>query len=214
MPGQAYDGGSGRDFEAVLFDFGGVLTTPVWDSFAAFCRSEGLDPEAIRNLFRTDPGALEDLRGLETGAVSEAEFEAKFGARLGLKDHERLIDSMFEGMRPLPVMVDAVRAVRAGDLKTGLVSNSWSVDHYDRELLADLFDEVVISAEVQMHKPRPEIYRLAARNLGVEPAGCVFVDDLRENCEGAEAVGMTAIRHREPAETIARLGELTGLSLG
>lgn len=191
-----------------------MLTTPVWDSFAAFCRSEGLDPEAIRNLFRTDPGALADLRGLETGAVSEAEFEAKFGARLGLKDHERLIDSMFEGMRPLPVMVEAVRAVRAGDLKTGLVSNSWSVDHYDRELLADLFDEVVISAEVQMHKPRPEIYRLAARNLGVEPAGCVFVDDLRENCEGAEAVGMTAIRHREPAETIARLGELTGLSLG
>lgn len=191
-----------------------MLTTPVWDSFAAFCRSEGLDPEAIRNLFRTDPGALEDLRGLETGAVSEAEFEAKFGARLGLKDHERLIDSMFEGMRPLPVMVDAVRAVRAGDLKTGLVSNSWSVDHYDRELLADLFDEVVISAEVRMHKPRPEIYRLAARSLGVEPAACVFVDDLRENCEGAEAVGMTAIRHREPAETIARLGELTGLSLG
>ena len=191
-----------------------MLTTPVWDSFAAFCRSEGLDPEAIRNLFRTDPGALEDLRGLETGAVSEAEFEAKFGARLGLKDHERLIDSMFEGMRPLPVMVDAVRAVRAGDLKTGLVSNSWSVDHYDRELLADLFDEDVISAEVRMHKPRPEIYRLAARSLGVEPAACVFVDDLRENCEGAEAVGMTAIRHREPAETIARLGELTGLSLG
>ena len=114
----------------------------------------------------------------------------------------------------MPVMVDAVRAVRAGDLKTGLVSNSWSVDHYDRELLADLFDEVVISAEVRMHKPRPEIYRLAARSLGVEPAACVFVDDLRENCEGAEAVGMTAIRHREPAETIARLGELTGLSLG
>ena len=133
-------------YEAVLFDFGGVLTTPVWDSFAAFCRDEGLDPETVRNLFRTDPEALGDLRGLETGALTEAEFEAKFGARLGLRDHERLIDSMFSGMKPLPEMLDAVREVRAGGLKTGLVSNSWSVDHYDRDLLAELFDEVVISA--------------------------------------------------------------------
>ena len=52
-----------------------------------------------------------------------------------------------------------------------------------------------------MHKPQPEIYLLAAERLGVEPEACVFVDDLRENCEGAEAVGMTAIRHREPADT-------------
>ena len=53
-----------------------------------------------------------------------------------------------------------------------------------------------------MHKPQPEIYRLAAERLGVAPEECVFVDDLRENCEGAEAVGMTAIRHRSPKETI------------
>jgi putative hydrolase of the HAD superfamily len=71
----------------------------------------------------------------------------------------------------------------------------------------------VISAEVGLHKPQPEIYRLAAERLEVEPGGCVFIDDLRENCEGAEAVGMTAVRHREPLETIARLAELTGLEL-
>jgi len=200
-------------YEAVLFDFGGVLTTPVWDSFAAFCRDEGLDPETVRNLFRTDPEALGDLRGLETGALTEAEFEAKFGARLGLRDHERLIDSMFSGMKPLPEMLDAVREVRAGGLKTGLVSNSWSVDHYDRDLLAELFDEVVISAEVRMHKPQPEIYLLAAEGIGAGPGACVFVDDLRENCEGAEAVGMTAIRHTEPSQTIARLADLTGIEL-
>ena len=198
-------------YRAVLFDFGGVLTTPVWDSFSAFCRAEGLDPETVRNLFRTDPEALGDLRGLETGALSEDEFERKFGARLGLENHEKLIDSMFAGMVPLAEMTDAVRAVHAGGLKTGLVSNSWSVDHYDRDLLRELFDEVVISAEVKLHKPQPEIYLLAAEGIGVEPQACLFVDDLRENCEGAEAVGMTAIRHREPAETVARLEELTGI---
>ncbi len=198
----------------MLFDFGGVLTTPVWDSFAAFCRDEGLDPDAVKNLFRTDPEALDDLRGLETGALTEDEFERKFGARLGLENHERLIDSMFRGMKPMDSMVQAVRELRTSGLKTGLVSNSWSVDHYDRDLLGELFDDVVISAEVRLHKPQPEIYRLAADRIGIAPEGCLFVDDLRENCDGAEAVGMTAIRHKDPDQTLARLEELTGVALG
>jgi putative hydrolase of the HAD superfamily len=200
-------------YAAVLFDFGGVLTTPVWDSFAAFCRTEGLEPDAVKKLFKTDPEALADLRGLETGTLSETEFESTFGRRLGLRDPDGLIDSMFAGMKPVPEMVDAIREIRGAGVLTGLVSNSWSTDHYDRELLSRLFDTAVISAEVHLHKPQPEIYRLAADRLEVEPAECVFVDDLRENCDGAEAVGMTAIRHRNPPETIARLAELTGIAL-
>jgi epoxide hydrolase-like predicted phosphatase len=196
-----------------MFDFGGVLTTPVWDSFAAFCRTEGLEPDAIKKLFKTDPEALEDLRKLEVGEMSEYDFEAIFGKRLGLADPAGLIDSMFSGMQPEPEMVEAVREIRQAGLKTGLVSNSWSTDHYDRELLMELFDVTVISAEVRMHKPQPEIYRLAAKRLEVDPAECIFVDDLKENCEGAEAVGMTAIQHRSVSETIARLTELTGIAL-
>jgi putative hydrolase of the HAD superfamily len=205
MPGPAY--------AAVLFDFGGVLTTSVWDSFAAFCRTEGLEPDAVKQLFRTDPEALADLRKLETGEMSEGDFEATFGKRLGLADPEGLIDSMFSGMQPEPSMVDAVLQLRRSGLKTGLLSNSWSTAHYDRGLLTELFDDTVISAEVHMHKPQLEIYRLAAERLQVKSDQCLFVDDLKENCDGAEAVGMTAIRHRSPAETIARLGELTGVSL-
>jgi epoxide hydrolase-like predicted phosphatase len=200
-------------YAAVFFDFGGVLTTPVWDSFAAFCKSEGLDPDAVKRLFREDPEALADLRKLEMGEMSEREFETIFGGRLGLSDPDGLIDSMFAGMRPQPEMAVAVRTLRGAGVKTGLISNSWSVDHYDRELLGELFDDYVISAEVKLHKPEPEIYRLAAERLGVDPEASVFVDDLPENCEGAEAVGMTAVRHREPAETIARLAELTGVEL-
>jgi len=200
-------------YAAALFDFGGVLTTSVWDSFSAFCRSEGLEPDAVKKLFSTNPKALADLRGLETGTMTEAEFETTFGRRLGLRDPDGLIDSMFAGMKPEPRMVEAVRQVRRGGVLTGLVSNSWSTAHYDRGLLAELFDVSVISAEVGLHKPQPEIYLLAARRLGVEPSECIFVDDLRENCDGAEAVGMTAVRHRNPPDTIAKLAELTGIEL-
>jgi putative hydrolase of the HAD superfamily len=221
MPGEEYGrertearaGGIAGGVAAVLFDFGGVLTTPVWDSFSAFCSAEGLDPGAIKDLFRADPEALALLRRLETGSVTEAEFERDFGERLGLSGREGLIDAMFEGMTPLDGMVAAVLSLRAGGIRTGLVSNSWSTGHYDREMLAAAFDSVVISAEVGLHKPQPEIYLLAAERVGAAPEACVFVDDLRENCEGAEAVGMTAIRHREPAETIVRLAELTGVAL-
>jgi epoxide hydrolase-like predicted phosphatase len=204
---------TGEAYEAALFDFGGVLTTPVWDSFADYCRSEGLEPDAIKRLFREDPEALADLRRLETGAVSEQEFEISFGARLGLADPDGLIDSLFAGLRPVDEMVAAIRALRQAGIRTGLISNSWSVDHYDRSLLTELFEQTLISGELGMHKPQPEIYRLAAERLGVAPEACLFVDDLQENCDGAEAVGMTAIRHREPGETIARLRELTGVEL-
>jgi epoxide hydrolase-like predicted phosphatase len=200
-------------FRAVFFDFGGVLTTSVWDSFAAFCRSEGLEPDAVKKLFSTDPDALRELRQLELGEISESEFEQAFGRRLGLKDPVHLIDSMFTGMQPDTLMVGAVKELRAAGMLTGLISNSWSTAHYDRQLLAELFDTAVISGEVHMHKPQPEIYRLAADRLGLEPSQCIFVDDLRENCEGAEAVGMTPVLHRNAAETIAMLTELTGVSL-
>jgi putative hydrolase of the HAD superfamily len=198
------------DYTALLVDFGGVLTTSVWDSFAEFCRAKGLHEDAVKRLFRDDPGALADLRGLETGSIAEAEFERRFAKRLGLDEASDLIESMFRGMRPSEPMVEAVRTARASGVRTGLVSNSWSTSHYDRDLLAELFDAAVISAEVGFHKPQPEIYLLAAERLDTEPDRCVFVDDLRENCAGAEAVGMTAILHRDVPETVSQLERLLG----
>jgi putative hydrolase of the HAD superfamily len=201
------------DHNGLLVDFGGVLTTSVWDSFADFCRSKDLEEDAVKRLFREDPEALADLRGLETGVLEEADFERRFAKRLGLSDARDLIAGMFRGMRPAPEMVDAVRAAREDGIRTGLVTNSWSTSHYDRGLLNELFDAVVISAEVGLHKPQPEIYLLAAERLGQEPERCVFVDDLRENCAGAEAVGMTSILHRSADETVARLRELLGIAV-
>jgi epoxide hydrolase-like predicted phosphatase len=201
------------DHTGLLVDFGGVLTTSVWDSFAAFCRDKSLAEDAVLRMFREDPAALAELRELETGRISEDEFERRFAERLGLDDATDLIDSMFRGMKPSKPMVAAVRAARASGVHTGLVSNSWSTSHYDRELLDQLFDIAVISAEVGLHKPQPEIYLLASQRLRVEPSRCVFVDDLRENCAGAEAVGMTAILHLDVAATVARLEELLGFTV-
>ena len=209
-----YEGteGSGT-VAACLFDFGGVLTSPVWDTFSSFCRAEGLDPDSIKQLFRKDPGALEDLRKLEAGQIEPEAFEKSFGDRLGVADARGLIDRLFENMNPEEEMLSAVGAIKAAGIKTGLVSNSWRTDQYDRAMLDGMFDDVVISGEVGMHKPNPDIYLLAAERLEVDPASCVFIDDLRENCHGAEAVGMQAVRHRETEGTLLALESLTGVRL-
>jgi len=193
---------------ALLMDFGGVLTTNVFASFAAFCEQEGLDPQKIRDTFRDDPEARRILRSLETGEIKDAEFEQQFGDRLGIGNSEGLIVKMFAGIGPEPLVIDAVRGVHAHGIPTCLVSNSVGGTTYDHDLLAELFDEIVISSEVGLHKPQPEIYRLAADRVETATEQCVFVDDLRENCEGAEAVGMTAVLHRDPTVTAGRIAEL------
>jgi putative hydrolase of the HAD superfamily len=197
--------------KALLVDFGGVLTTDIWSSFAAFCEQRGLDADAAKQLFREDPDALATLRGLETGEVEPADFERRFAALLGTEP-EGLVEGLFAGLRSNEPIVKAVERAQEVGVPTGLISNSWVMDHYTDEI-RDLFDVVVISAEVGLHKPQPEIYLLAAERLGVPAEDCVFVDDLRENCAGAEAVGMTAVLHRDSAETISRVEELLGVQL-
>jgi putative hydrolase of the HAD superfamily len=197
--------------KGLLVDFGGVLTTNIWDGFDEFCRAEDLEEGAVREMFKRDPNALADLRLLETGEITDEEFARRLGPRLGIENTDGLIGRMFAALRPEERMIDAVRAARRGGVRTGLISNSWGPSIYDPELVGALFDAVVISGEVGLHKPQPEIFLLAAERLGVEPADCVFVDDLRENVNGAEAVGMTAILHRDPGATLARLEVLLGV---
>ena len=200
--------------QGLLLDFGGVLTTSIWECFDSFCREEGLAEGTVRRLFRDDPEALADLRRLEKGEVSEDEFAASFGPRLGVADSDGLIERLFAALGPEESMIEAVRELRGGGVRTGLVSNSWGTGIYEPQMLSELFDAVVISGEVGLHKPQPEIYELGAERLGVAPEGCVFVDDLRENVAGAEAVGMTAILHRGPDATVAELRRLFGAEDG
>ena len=85
---------------------------------------------------------------------------------LGVADHEGLIARLFGGMRPDEAMFDAVAAARRAGVRTGLVSNSWGEEGYDRARFAELFDVLVISGELGIRKPAPEIYALAAERLG------------------------------------------------
>jgi epoxide hydrolase-like predicted phosphatase len=197
----------------LLLDFGGVLTTNVFDSFRDFCIAEGLEPDAVKRLFRDQPRARDLVRALETGDLSEDEFGERFGELLEIEDRTRLVDRMFDGLRADERMVDAVRRARAQGIRTGLVSNSMGAGRYDRAAFPELFDGVVISGEVGMHKPQPEIFLLGAERAGVAPENCVFVDDLRENCAGAEAVGMTPVLHRGPDTTLPELERLLGVEL-
>jgi len=197
----------------LLVDFGGVLTSNVFDSFRAFCEAEGIDPQSVKSLFRDNPEALALVRSLEVGEISEEDFSRDFGELLGIDDREDLVNRMFGGIRPDEAMVAAVKRARAAGVRTVLVSNSMGAGRYDRAAFPELFDGVVISGEVGLHKPQPEIFELACERVGLRPSDCVFVDDLRENCDGAEAVGMTAVLHRGAETTLPELERLLGIEL-
>jgi putative hydrolase of the HAD superfamily len=203
---------AGKHMRALIVDFGGVLTTSIWPAFAQFCEAAGLPPDSVLELFRSDPEALSLLRKLETGELEPEEFEPPFGALLGVTETDGLIERLFAGLQPDETMIGAVRAARDAGVRTGLITNSWGLGIYDRAP-TDLFDASVISGEVGLHKPQPEIFLMACERLCVEPGESVFVDDLRENCAGAEAVGMTALLHRDSAQTVSRLEELLGVAL-
>ena len=195
----------------LLVDYGGVLTTDIWQSFEVFCTSEGLDAGHVKGLFRSDGEALALLRRLERGDVSDEDFERDFGAMLSVEP-EGLIGRLFAGLGPDEKMIAAIEAARRAGIPTGLISNSWGTGIYERAPM-EIFDATVISGDVGLHKPQPEIYRLGAERIGVPITDCVFVDDLRENIAGAEAVGMTGILHRGAATTIPELERLLGLDL-
>jgi putative hydrolase of the HAD superfamily len=203
---------TGKQHSTLIVDFGGVLTSSIWPAFGSFCERRGLAAETVRDLFRGDPAALRLLRGLETGELDEAAFEPRFAELLGLSSSEGLIDDLFADLNPDTAMIDAVKAARRAGRRTGLISNSWGLGIYERAPV-DIFDTTVISGDVGLHKPQPEIYELACERLSVEGSDCIFVDDLRENIEGAEAVGMTGVLHRDAAETIPRLETLLAVSL-
>jgi epoxide hydrolase-like predicted phosphatase len=195
---------------AVLLDWGGVMTTNLFDSFAAFCTAEGLDAGALRDLFRGDREARTLLIDFECGRIEEDDFEPKLALALGVGEHAGLIDRLFAGSKLNRLMVAGVRRLHDDGVRTGLVSNSWGTRRYPHELIAELFDGVVISGDEGFRKPDPRMYELGAERIGVAPGDCVFVDDLEFNLDPARELGMAAVHHTSAAETLAELDRLLG----
>ncbi|GAB7003019.1 HAD-IA family hydrolase [Nocardioides sp. AN3] len=199
--------------EAVVFDFGGVLTTPVGDSIGAWLEADGIDRASFSRtlkawLSRDAPDGT-PIHRLETGELAADEFGALLAAELVRHDGdpvvaEGIIGRLFAGMRVEPAMFDLIADLRSLGLRTGLLSNSWG-NTYPRERIAEAFDTVVISGEVGLRKPQPEIYHLALDGLGVAPERSVFVDDAEPNVIGARAVGLRTVLHTDPASTRAAL---------
>lgn len=206
---------------ALVVDFGGVLTTSLGDAFRAFCEREGVDYERVRDALRAaygdiDPESL--VARFETGRMERAHFERELAAHLshGLARAiapEDLIARMLEDLRLDQAMIDAVRSARGAGVPTALLSNSWGVEYYPRDLLADLFDHVVISGEVGLRKPHPEVFHLACERLGLPPSDCVFVDDHDGNVDAAREVGLIGVLHEKTEQTVGELEALLGVPL-
>jgi epoxide hydrolase-like predicted phosphatase len=196
----------------LLIDWGGVLTTNLFASFHAYCVSAEIEPQSVLGRFRADPAARELLIELETGRLEEAAFEQRFAGMLGVAP-EGLIDGLFAGVAPDEAMLGAVRAARTAGVRTALVSNSWGVHRYPRELFSELFDGIVISAEEGVRKPSRRMYELGAERAGVRAEECVYVDDLPFNLTPAEELGMAVVHHTSAERTIPELERLLGVTL-
>jgi len=199
--------------DGLLIDWGGVLTTDLFASFASFFEQEGLDTAQVRTLFRDDRDARRLLIDMETGAITEEEFEPRLAEALGVAEYANLIDRMMAGAQPDPVMIAAVRAAKRAGVRTGLVSNSWGTRRYPRDLLTELFDGIVISGEEGTRKPDSRMYELGAQRIGLPPEACVYVDDLPFNLEPAAALGMATVHHVDAGTTVAELERLLGREL-
>jgi putative hydrolase of the HAD superfamily len=216
---------NGRELRGIITDWGGVLTTPILTTVRAWIDADGIDWESYRAVMRAwvfqaydAAGDPNPIHALERGECSAAEFEQLLADQLLRTDGaavaaDGLLRRMFAASLPVPAMYDTIRALRAAGFSTALLSNSWGCDEYPRGDFPGLFDTVVLSGEVGMRKPEQEIFLHAAQTLGLEPAECVFVDDMEANVAAARACGMTGVLHTETATTAQALQDLFGVPL-
>ena len=203
---------------AVVCDFGGVLTTPLIESFLHYQERSGIPfDQVVAAMGRiTQRTGINPLHELEKGVLTEDEFlgsiEQEMGGGVSLR---ALPDVYFEHLRENEPMIDFVRSLRAGrGLRSALLTNN--VREWEPKWRAmlpeidEIFEVVVDSAFVGMRKPDPAIYELTVERLGdgVAPSECVFIDDIDVNCDAARALGMSAVHFRSTEQAIAEVEAL------
>ena len=200
----------------VISDFGGVLTTPLVQSFAAVQDETGIPFERLAQAM----AALQERDGrhplfeLETGRLTEAGFLRKLGDELEpMLGHRpalhRFREIYFEALHANEAMLDLMRECRDRGLRMAILTNNvreWEPIWRAKLPVDEIFETVVDSAFVGMRKPDPRIYELTLERLdGITAAECLFVDDTEVNCDAAAALGMRSVLFRDTAQAMAEI---------
>ncbi|MGQ0776928.1 MAG: HAD family hydrolase [Pseudonocardiales bacterium] len=199
-------------YGGLVLDFGGVLTTSFDGALRSYCVRDGLAPDALEKIFNVDEGAQGALVELERGRISQAEFVAHLAPALGV-DPNGLLERMLVDLHSEPLVVQAVAELRSRGIKAAVLSNSWGSEPFDPYApfrLGEHYDAVVISDQVGMRKPDPDMFALALARLELRGEQCVFVDDVARYHPPARALGMATIHAIDPATTVAELERLFG----
>ena len=203
-----------HEIRALIFDFGGVLArTESQEPREQLARQVGLSRQELYDaVFNCQESRLAQL-----GRMSSEDRWQRVAQVLRLHSPEELLafrHEFFAGDVLDTELVSYIRRMR-GRYKTALLSNAsaeFAEILHNKLGLGDCFDVIIISGLVGMMKPDPAIYRLTLQRLGVAPHEAVFVDDMRENVEGATAVGMHAIRFTTRETVLTELNALLGQS--
>ena len=211
-------------FKAVLWDFGGVITTSPFEAFNRFEDENGIPLDFIRGVNSTNPEANAWAQ-LESSKISVDEFDALFereSANLGHAIPGANVLKLLSGdIRP--EMVNALSIIKQ-QIKIGCITNNvksgegpgMARDETKANAVSevmDMFDVLIESSKVGMRKPDPEIYKLACNEIGVEPSEAVFLDDLGINLKPAKALGMSTIKVLSADQALTDLETLLGFPL-
>ncbi len=210
--------------EAIIWDFGGVLTTSPFDAFNRYEQAHGLPKDFIRGVNAANP-ENNAWAQFESDQISLGEFDAAFAAEAAARGCEvpgrDVIALLSGGLRPR--MVEALKRCKA-HFKVACITNNvksgarptTDADDAGRkrtEAVMALFDVVVESSVEGIRKPNPEIYRLTCARLGVAPDACAFLDDLGVNLKPARQLGMQTIKVAEEDQAIRELAQITGIEM-
>lgn len=201
---------------AVIFDLGGVVTDSPVQAIQRYERELGLERNAINRAI-VDAGDAGAWSRLERGELTLETFRAPFEAdcrRAGLEvDAGRMMEHIAQAREPRPQMLAAIRRIRERGLRVGALTNNWRSEARGPSPVRELFHCVVESSVVGLRKPDPRIYLLACRELAVEPAESVFLDDIGRNLKAARALGMTTIKVDDPDAALRELEGVLGFAV-
>lgn len=203
---------------AVMFDFGGVISTSPFESFARFEAEHGLPAGFIRSVNATNPDDNAWAQ-LERSEISIDAFGPQWGAEARALGHDvdgrRVLEMLAGEIRPQ--MVAAIEACRQSYMTACLTNNFVSVERAVSKEVADvyaLFDVVLESRTLGVRKPDPRFYELACQALDVAPDESVFLDDLGVNLKPARALGMHTIKVSDTGQALRELGKVLGMTFG